>query len=95
MTDGRTIVRIVERGCRGVEKSLRGVGGEVDRDVGSGGNGACHFDVQRDLAVGAVRVAGEVGAAVNRYCGYLRFGDPQPAKVAGQIAGDRSRRRVR
>ena len=57
----------MDRGRDGVLKTLVGVGREVDRDARAGSNRSGNLDIQRDLTVGAVGIAGRVGAAIDRH----------------------------
>ena len=75
----------MDGGGDGVDESLVGVGGEVDDDVGSGSDGSCDFDVEHDLAVGAVGVGGSVLAAVDEDCGDVGGFLAEGFEVGGDI----------
>ncbi len=55
------MIAVVHGVVEHVHESLRRIRCEVDHDLGLGRNGPCHFNVQRNLAIGVLRVA-RVGA---------------------------------
>src|SRR6185295_1347256 len=69
-----------------VDESVVGVGGEVDDDLRPWRDGAGHLDVEHDLAVGAVRIAGRgVMRTTDRHRGDRRHRDAEPGEIFGQI----------
>ena len=57
----------MDGGGDGVLKALIGVGREVDGDARAGRDRSGDLDIEGDLAVGAVGIAGGVGAAIDRH----------------------------
>jgi len=56
----------VDGGRERVEKSLVGVGRKIDGNLCARRHGARHFDIQGDLAVGAIWIAGRlIGSAIH------------------------------
>ena len=69
-----------------VDEAVVGVGREVDDDLRPRRDGAGYLDVEHDLAVGAVRIAGRrVVRATDRHRGDRRHRDAEPGEVFGQI----------
>ena len=78
----------MDRGGDRVEKAGIGVGGEIDRDIGLRRHCADHLDVEHDLAVGPVRIAGRVVlAVVHRHGDDFRGGGDAEAREIGVQIG--------
>ena len=78
---------VVDGSGDGVDEALVGVGGEVDDDLCAGRDGGGDFDVEHDLAVGAVGVGGCVLAAVYGDGGDGRDSLAEAFEVGGDVGG--------
>jgi hypothetical protein len=74
--------------CDRVEKALRGVGSEIDDDLGLGGDGRGDFNVEHHFAIGSVRVSTwRICRAVHQDARHRGRGQAQAGKVRGQVGG--------
>ena len=85
--DAGVVGGVVDGGGDGVDEALVGVGGEVDDDLCAGSDGGGDFDVEHDLAVGAVGVGGCVLAAVYGDGGDLRDWLAEAFEVGADVGG--------
>ena len=85
------VIAVVHGMVEHVHESLSRVGGEVDHDLGLGRDGPCHLNVQRDLAIGVLRVvrvgAGLVLGAVHRDRDDVGSFQAQALEIGIQIRG--------
>ena len=79
---------VVDRRIERVDKAIIRVGRKVDDDLRAGRDCAADFDVEQDLAVGAVGFAGRrVVRAADRYRNDPRRLDVQLRKIFVQLVG--------
>ena len=83
----RIVGRVVHRAADGIDEALVGIGCEVDNDLCPRGDGSRDFDIEHDLAIRAVRVAGRVLALVHRDSSYRGRRLAQSFEVGGEVRG--------
>ncbi len=71
----------------GVDETLVGVGGEIDRKGRAGRRPAGHLDVQRHLAVGVLVLARRIGAARDWHGRHLGRAEPHGLERRGGVGG--------
>ena len=85
------MIAVVHGMVEHIQESLRRIGGEVDHDLGLRRNGPGHLDVQRDLAIGVLRVvrvgAGLVLGAIHRDRDDVGSFQAQALEIGIQIRG--------
>ena len=84
--DAGVVGGVVDCGADGVDETLVGVGCEVDDDIRAGSDCCGDFDIEHDLAVGAVGVGRRVGAAVYRDGGDAGNSQAKAFEVSADVA---------
>ena len=87
--DGRIVRRVVDRRGDGVEKTGVGVRARNRRRCRAcGAIEPDHLDIEHDLAVGSLGIAGRaVGRVIDRHRGDRRRGHIEPAEIGAEIRG--------
>lgn len=78
-------------GCaQGILEAARGVGRKVDGDGGSGSYCTCHFNVEHDLSICALRRGGVIGSVIDRHSLHVWHGKAEAGEVVGDVGGPES-----